>query len=54
MLVQKLDWPVRAIDSLREVVDLIKRLENHVVDVERLCNRTLQVTLIFTVLFYSL
>ena len=50
MLVQKLDWPVRAIDSLQEVVELIKRLENHVIDVERLCNRTLQVAIIFTLL----
>lgn len=42
VLVQKLDWPVRAIDSLQEVVNMLKKLEDRVVDVERLCNKTLQ------------
>ena len=43
MLMQKLNWPTWAIDYLQEVIDLMARLESKVVDVERLCDKTLQV-----------
>lgn len=48
---QKLNWPTWAIDALQEVVVLMKKFEDKVVDVERLCNKTLQVQHIVTLLF---
>jgi hypothetical protein len=42
MLAKLLQWPSWAIDNLQDVVDFMKRFEDRIVEVEKLCEKTLQ------------